>query len=369
MAVRPPVGPTVGVEEEFFLVAATADRLTERNDRVAVGARRRGAEVHRELKRSQVELSTPVCRSASEVRAHLVAGRRALAAAARDEDAALLPSGVPPIPHAVPDVTDLPRYRTMTARYGEFVRENNICGCHVHVGIEDRDTALQVSNHLRPWLPTLLALTANSPIHQGRDTGFASWRAMMACRWPCSGPPPWFESVEHYDTVVATMIECGSILDVGMVYWDVRLSAHLPTVEVRVSDVPATVDETVLLATLVRALVATAVQDVEAGRPAPPVGSEMLRAAYLCAAQDGPAGRAVDPLTCRVVDGQERIRALLRHVAPRLEAFGEYTCAERLLVRVLRRGNGAVFQRRAFGQRDDPSDIVRDLARRAVPEI
>ena len=87
----------------------------------------------------------------------------------------------------------------------------------------------------------------------------------MLSRWPCSGPPPWLASVEHYDAVVEEMVECGVILDEGMINWDVRPSAHLPTVEVRVSDVPATVDETVLLATVVRALVMTALRSISLG--------------------------------------------------------------------------------------------------------
>ncbi len=115
-----------------------------------------------------------------------------------------------------------------------------------------RATAVQVSNHLRPWLPSLLALSANSPIHRGVDTGYASWRSILWSHWPSAGPPPYFSSLEEYDRTVAAMLECGSILDKAMVYWDVRPSTNFPTVEVRVSDVPATVDETVLMATVVR---------------------------------------------------------------------------------------------------------------------
>ncbi|MDP0995745.1 glutamate-cysteine ligase family protein, partial [Klebsiella pneumoniae] len=80
-------------------------------------------------------------------------------------------------------------------------------------GVEDRERSVQIINHLRPWLPTLLALTANSPISAGRDTGYASWRYVLFGRWPSSGPPPFFESVGHYEDAVAAMLETGVILD------------------------------------------------------------------------------------------------------------------------------------------------------------
>ncbi|MDG3010862.1 hypothetical protein G4X40_11950 [Rhodococcus sp. D2-41] len=109
-----------------------------------------------------------------------------------------------------------------------------------------------MGNHLRPWLPTLLAMTASSPLFHGRDTGFAGWRSMIGCPWACSCAPPFFDSAAHYDATVAAMADAGVVLDEAVVFWDVRPSSDLPTVEVRVSDVPATVEETVLLATLVR---------------------------------------------------------------------------------------------------------------------
>ena len=161
----------------------------------------------------------------------------------------------------------------------------------MHIDVPDKETAVRVSNHLRPWLPTLLALTANSPIYLGSDTGFASWRSIMWSRWPCSGPPPYFESAAHYEALVAMQVASGSIMDEQMVYWDVRPSSHLPTVEVRVSDIPLTIDETVLLATLVRALVMT-----YDGSPGPKLEPEVLRAAYWLAARDGLEGNGLDVL-------------------------------------------------------------------------
>jgi carboxylate-amine ligase len=360
--------PTVGVEEEFFLVDPVAGTLVPRSLRVVDAARRLGADLDLELMSAQVETKTPVCSTMGEVRAHLLGMRAAAAAAAAQEGALLVAGGANVGDDRDPPLTDDPRYRRMADRFGPLAREHLVCGCHVHVGVPDREMAVQVSNHLRPWLPVLLALTANSAVHQGRDTGYASWRTVLWSRWPCSGPPPYFTSAEHYDSTVSTLVDAGVVLDEGMVYWDVRPSHHLPTVEVRVSDVASTVDEATLLAALVRALVATSARAVRAGEVALPVSAEVLRAAYWRAAHDGLTGTAVDVFTSRPATPRELLAALLRHVRPQLEEFGERRQVENLLRRVLADGNGASWQRRAYAERHQVTDVVALAARRTVQD-
>jgi carboxylate-amine ligase len=220
----------------------------------------------------------------------------------------------------------------------------------VHIDVPDKEAAVRVSNHMRPWLPVLLALTANSAVYLGSDTGFSSWRSIMWSRWPCSGPPPYFESADHYDALVAMHIATGAIMDERMVYWDVRPSSHLPTVEVRISDVPLTVDETVLLATLVRALAMTAMAD---GGLGPKLEPAVLRAAYWLAARDGIAGNGLDVLRAKPLPVAELLGLLQRHVHQALEALDEADMVAETIQRVLREGNGAVKQRKAFAAGED----------------
>ena len=140
----------------------------------------------------------------------------------------------------------------------------------------------------------LLALSANSAIYRGGDTGYASWRNVLWGRWPSAGPPPYFESVAHYDAEVSMLLDCGAMLDDGMLYWDIRPSSKFPTVEIRVADVRATAAETVLLATLSRAAVMTALNAYDRGERAPRIDDHVVRAAYWKAAHDGLDGQAVD---------------------------------------------------------------------------
>ncbi|WP_280296189.1 hypothetical protein [Nocardia abscessus] len=142
--------------------------------------------------------------------------------------------------------------------------------------------------------------------------------------------------------------ESGSILDTAMIYWDVRLSAHLPTIEIRVSDVPATVAETVLLATLVRALVVTAVAAVDSGRLADPIDQGQLRSACWRAARDGLAGSGFDMATRRLVPVVRLLNRLLSYTRSCLEESGDYAHTRDAMAAVLAGGNGAMRQRRAL---------------------
>src|SRR3954469_1231362 len=277
---------SIGVEEEFLLAHRSAARLEPVSDVVIEAAAQVGVRLFEELTTAQIETNTSACWNTQELRTELARQRSDAAAAARSAGTRLLAAGAPVTDELPPPLTDSPRYQRMGREFGTLATDHGVCACHVHVGLADRETAILVSNHLRLWLPTLLALTANSAIHRGRDTGYASWRTVMWSRWPCAGPPPYFTSADHFDSVVTMLLDSGAMLDSGMIYWDVRPSVHVPTIEIRVSDVPSTVDETVLLAALVRGLVATAVRDLDTRDAARP-SAEVLRAAYWRGAHDG----------------------------------------------------------------------------------
>lgn len=306
--------------------------------------------VELELTRAMVEINSPVCQTADELRAHLVAMRAGLAEAAAEEGARLLAIAVPPQGEAAQAITNKPRYTELAARWGLLAREQGVCGCHVHIDVPDRQAAIRVSNHLRPWLPVLLALTANSPIYLNQDTGFASWRWLMTTRWPCAGPPPYLESPEHFDALVAMQLAAGTLIDERMVYWDIRPSSHLPTVEVRVSDVPLTVDETVLLATLIRALVMTALED---GGQGPKIEPEVLRTAYWLAARDGLTANGLDVRTAEPLLIAELLQRLRQHAEPALQELDALDLVDDGLQRALTDGNGAVKQRKVFREGGD----------------
>ncbi|MFD0776483.1 YbdK family carboxylate-amine ligase, partial [Streptomonospora algeriensis] len=260
--------PTMGVEEEFFLVDE-AGMLAPRSVEVLDGAAPGPGELIGEFTRSQVEAAGPVCTSVEKVLSGLWTSRLRLAESAARQRARVVAGAVPIMRETGPQrLNPGSRYHRIAKRFGAVAAAAGTnCGCHVHVGVPDRDSGVVASNHLRPWLPVLLALSANSPVCSAADTGYASWRQPRWSRWPTAGPPPPLESAEHYETCVASLLESGAALDRRMLYWDIRLSDRHPTVEIRVCDVPATPEESALVAVLVRALVSAALDAAAAGRP------------------------------------------------------------------------------------------------------
>ncbi|MET8649702.1 carboxylate-amine ligase [Nocardia aurea] len=354
--------PTVGVEEEFLLTDPETGAPTPRNIDVAATAKAAGIDLQLELTSCQVETSTGVHTDIAELRGELRTLRGTVAECAAENDTRLLAVGVPPtVPDRFP-VTDTPRYQKIAHTYGMIAHEQGLCGCHVHVAVPDRETAIMVSNHLRPWLPVFLALSANSAIYRGSETGYASWRSILWRRWPSAGPPPYFTSVEDYDSIVAMMRASGSILDNKMVYWDVRPSESFPTIETRVTDVPATIEEAALLAALVRGTVATGLRAIERGTPAPHVPAEVLGAAYWNAAHSGLDGDGLDPVRGDVVPHRRMVARLVDHVEPVLRDFGDHAFVTEALAAVDERGNGARRQLRALRANRDIGDVVTEVA-------
>ncbi|MFF0309119.1 glutamate--cysteine ligase [Streptosporangium sp. NPDC004379] len=362
---------TLGIEEELLLVdprTGLALPLAEEVlGRVAGPARGR---IVPELTRMQIEVNSGVHTGLRDLADDLLRLRGAAAEAAAGAGAAPAACGTCLAGDGgMPPLTDSPRYHRIHGHYRALLRGQVVCGCHVHVGIPDREEAVQVMNHARPWLPTLLALSANSPVCDGVDTGYASWRATLWSRWPSVGPPPVFESAAHYDALVETLCESGTILDRGMLHWLIRPSHHLPTLEFRTADTCATVEEATVLAGLVRGLVAALLADVRRGVPPPPVDQTPLLAAYWRAARDGIEGDGVELPSGRRAPAWEQAGRLLDRARPGLEESGDLGLVATGLDRIRRLGSGAARQRAAYHRRRRVTDVAELVVRQtlAVP--
>ncbi|MBC6461198.1 glutamate--cysteine ligase [Actinomadura sp. HBU206391] len=339
----------MGVEEEFLLVDPVSRRTVAKAAEVLEQARvtSDGAALHQELLATQVEAATGVCTDLAELRRQVVAGRLGLADAAGREGARLVSSGhsvlsEPPVP-----LTAGERFAMIAEAYAGMVTTYEACGCHVHVGVADRDTAVAVVNHLRPWLPTLLALSANSPFERGSDTGYASWRMLEQARFPGSGIPPWFASAAAHDGQLERLVECGVLMDTAMTFWLARPSPRLPTVEVRAADAAATVDEAILQAALVRGLVGRALSELAAGREAPVLDDQVCATAVWSAARYGLNGPGVDPASWHRLPATRALWRLVEWVGPALEETADLKTVRALVNRIVRQGTGAERQRQA----------------------
>jgi carboxylate-amine ligase len=356
----PDTALTIGVEEEFHVIDLETRELVPRAgellDRLPAGSYT--AEFHR----SVVETNSAVCRTLDDLRAELVRLRRRAVTTADAVGLGIAAAGTMPLLSGDgPGITPTSRYRRMLDEYQLLAREQLICGVQVHVGVADRDMAVAVTQRVQPWLPVLLALSSSSPYWLGQDSGYASVRSLVWQRWPTAGDPGTVTSAADHDALVAELIESGTISDPAMIYFDVRPSAHVPTVELRTTDACPDVDVVVLLSGLFRALVRREMDAVAAGEPGhgarvrPPV----LRAALWRAARSGLEGDLLDlPRSARPVPAARAVDTLVTDLRPVLEAAGDWPAVRDLAARALGRESSAERQRRAYAQRGRLSDAV-----------
>lgn len=362
---------TVGIEEELLVV----DRESGRPVSISESVLRRlprsatesssshpGGTLSAELQRQQLETDTPPRSDLTELDDDVRQWRDIAELAARKLGARVVATGTSPMPVTPQSIHD-DRYEEMLERFGLTGAQHLTCGCHVHVSVESDDEAVAVLDRIRVWLPSLLAISANSPYWQGEDSRYASFRSQAMVRWPSAGPTDVFGSADAYRRLVSDMVESGVLLDEGMLYFDARLSAHYPTVEIRVADVCLDAHDAVLVAALCRGLVETAADDWAAGRPPPELPVSLLRLATWRAGRDGVDGELLDPDTSRPRPAGDVLADLVDHVRPALEAAGDVALVGERLQQVLTRGNGARRQRAVLEKTNRLGDVVAELAR------
>lgn len=358
-----PTAPTVGVEEEYFVVDPVTRMPRPAGPQVvAWAAAELGDSISGEFTRYQIEIKTRPCVDAGQLRAELVRLRATASAAAQAEGLRICASGTPVLTDGGPPaVGDHPRYRAGVEQFRAMIDDFAVCSLHMHVHLPERALAVLVSNHLRPWLPLLLTMSANSPFHQGKDTGYADWRAMIRSQFPCLGPPPYAESLQHHEELAAAIAQTGAMLKPDLPFWDIRPNPRSPTVEIRAADVIADVDDAVALTVLVRALVTTVRKRALAGDPGPRPSTEVLRAAYWRAARDGWSGCGVDALSGQLLPAPVQAARLVDHVGSALDHHGDGDIVRDFLRRLEARGTGAELQRASATRHGALSGVVDDL--------
>ena len=368
---------TVGVEEELLLIDPDTRTISPRSNEVVRAARDDGAgeeerpgrphpatdELDQELFLHQVETQTDPATSLEDIERQLVAGRRTAGTAAAAAGLKVVASGIVPIGGDDPQVSPNDRYRDMVDTFGETARTGQTCGCHVHVTIDSPEEGVGIIDRITPWLPVLIAVSANSPYFEGRDTNYASWRSQAWSRWPSAGPTEAFGSLAGYEETARLLMLTGAARDDGMLYFDARLSTGQPTVEIRVLDVCTDVADTVLCAALIRGLVQTAADAWAAGEPLDRWRAEILRAANWRAAHVGLTDALLHPGTRELAPARDVLAALVAHVRPALEDVGDLDRVCEGVERVLQAG-GATRQRAAFERTGGVEGVVDDLIAR-----
>jgi carboxylate-amine ligase len=354
---------SLGIEEEFQLLSSESYELVPRFDEIAEQVA--DGRVRQELMTSVLEAATGVHESVADAVAEVRDIRALLRDGAAQHGALIASGGTHPFSRwEHQEITDTPRYQGVVEKLRWVAERVAIFGLHVHVGIESADKAARVATGLRTWLPELLALSANSPYWQGRDTGLASTRIQIFDAMPRSGLPPRLESFGDFEELVRRGTSAGFFPDYTYIWWDVRPHPKLGTVELRVCDAQTRIESVAGLAALTRSLAATLVE-----RPLPAQPRTLIAENKWRAARHGLDAELVDLAHDRLRPARDAVRELLKLAAPAADRLG---CAGELgeIERLLERGTGTDEQRRAYEESDGSLlAVARWLAEETVRDL
>jgi carboxylate-amine ligase len=352
---------TLGVEEEYQIINPQTRELTGRAEKIIPKARETLGEdiVQPEMHRSQIEIATSICQNLAEVRSKLVASRKAIIESAQQNGQTIAAAGTHPFSHwKQQKLTPKERYQRLYKDYQHIIRDLVIFGCHVHVGMPDKEVAIAVINRARNWLSILLALAANSPFWLAEETGYASYRTELWYRFPLTGPPPTFKSYQDYQELVQSLIQTGVIQDATTIYWDIRVSDKYPTIEFRVMDICLTVDEAVMIAGLIRGLVLTCFTEIKHQKLQTLVHPELLKTAHWHAARYGLDSDLIDVIEKRSLPATKLVNKFLTYIRPALEELGDWEEISSLVQKSLTDGNAAQRQTQVYQKTGNWNDVV-----------
>ena len=248
---------TLGVEEEFQIVdPETWELRSHVSELLASSAPALGDQIKRELHQSIVEVGTKICENVSELEEEIFRIRRELTFGAARVGLAVAAAGTHPFSHWKDQILSPGvRYDSIVEELQQLARSLLIFGLHVHVAVPDRQTAIDLMNQARYFLPHLLALSTSSPFWMGRDTGLKSYRTTVFRRFPRSGVPEHFDSWSEFEEYVKLLVDLRCIDDGRKIWWDVRPHPTFGTLEFRVCDVPTRPQTAIMLGALVQAIV------------------------------------------------------------------------------------------------------------------
>jgi len=352
---------TLGIEEELMLLDGESFELTSMVEEMLEAVPETEGDVKPELLESVLEVSTTPCPNTSVAGAQLRELRRQVQHTAAERGLSIASAGTHPFALWEDQrIVARPRYRELVAALGFVARQELIFGLHVHVGIDDPDKAIYVSNGMRVHVPLLLALSANSPFWRGQATGLLSTRVPIFRAFPRVGIPPLYKDFEDYARRVKFMMDSRSIEDYTYLWYDVRPHANFGTVEIRAMDAQTHVEHTLGLAAFIQAMVKELALRYEEGLPLSDYPHEMLDENKWLAARRGLDGDLVDLPSETRVPTKELARRVLDRVREHAQDLGS---ADELvgIDDLLERGTGADRQIVVYEANRDLHELMRDI--------
>jgi carboxylate-amine ligase len=352
---------TLGIEEEFQTIdPATFDlRSHIGTELIERGKRLLNEKVKAEMHQAVVEVGTGICRNIEEARKDVVNLRRETIKLASDHGLLLAAGATHPFADwRVQDIYPDERYLKVVEDMQLVARSNLIFGLHVHVGIEDRETAIHLMNQMRYFLPHLLALSTNSPFWLGMNTGLKSYRTKVFDRFPRTNIPDTFSSWADFENFVNLLIRTNSIDNAKRIWWDIRPHPFFATLEVRICDLPMRVDETLAIAALIQATMCKLYKLHARNQAWRAYGRALIMENKWRASRYGLDGMLIDFGREKELPCRELILEYLDFVDDVMDELGCRKDCEYVQT-ILDRGTGADRQLRVFEQSKNLMEVVK----------
>ena len=363
---------TIGIEEEFQIVDGDGQLKSHITALLEAASPRLGEQVKAEMMQSVVEVGTKICADISEARDEIAHLRGTLAALLRPAGLRLASAGTHPFSHwQEQQVTEHERYKILEDELQDVIRELLIFGMHVHVGIPERDSRIEVMNEARYFLPHLLAISTSSPFWLTRNTGLKSYRQVIWGRFPRTGIPPEFSSWDEYENFVDVLVKTRSIDDGKKIWWDLRPHAVYPTIEFRICDAATTIEETLCLAALAQAICAKLIVLRERNLGFRKYMPNLIQENKWRAIRGGMDARLIDFGKQAEVPMKDLAVELLEFVDDVIDSLGSRRECEHLLT-IAREGTSADRQIRVWNESGHLHKVVDSVCEetvRGVPEV
>lgn len=359
-AVVTPPSLSIGIEEEYQTIDPETRDLRShiQAEIVQKGKMLLAERVKPEMHQSVIEIGTGICKNILQAKTEVRMIRRQLVELARANGLRLAGGGTHPFAHwTKQEIYPDERYRVIVEDMKMVARANLIFGLHVHIGVEDRDTAIQLMNGARYFLPHLLALSSNSPFWEGIDTGFHSYRCKVFERFPRTNIPDLYRSWSEFEDYVNLLIRTKCIDNAKKIWWDIRPHPHFPTLEFRVCDMPMRYEETIAIAAICQAVIAKLYKLHERNLSFRHYSRSLIMENKWRAARYGLEGKLIDFGKQIEVPTKDLIYEILDFIGDVVPELGiEQEVA--YIRRIVQEGTGAVRQLRVFQETKDLKQVV-----------
>jgi len=351
---------TIGIEEEYQTIDPETRDLRSHihAELLEKGKMILQERVKAELHQSVVEAGTSVCQNIKEAKAEVKKLRRDIIRLAAENGLKVASAATHPFSDwRTQEIHPDERYKNIVEDMQLVARANLIFGLHVHIGIDDRETAIHMMNHARYFLPHILALSTNSPFWLGMNSGLKSYRCKVFDKFPRTNIPDYFPSWGEYENFIKLLIKTNCIDNAKKIWWDIRPHPFFHTIEFRICDIPMRADETIALAALIQATVAKLYKLYTANQ-----GFRLYRRALIMenkwrAARYGLDGKLIDFGKQKEVPARDLVREYLEFVDDVVDELDSRQELE-YIHKIVETGSGADRQLRVFQQTGDLKKVV-----------